>query len=168
MTAGVGRPPKRQGFSYSPVAPSLRGVQWESVRSVSDRPKIEIDNALSEVFHVWWGDGKSQPWGGFDVVKGDSLATMVQFNQLSRLLELMSQVTFHYCNVSMGYPVPEQEYRHIRLGVPPYESYVDNLPLWIAEMDEVDLAIGKPTRLLRDAYIALAHRMTGVDLTGRF
>lgn len=166
---GLGRPPTREGLrAYIPTSPSLDGCAGSVVRKISDLPKIEIDNAVSEVYHRWWAYGESFPWGGFDRIVGDSENTKKLFDQLSHLLQLMQRVTFHHVNLSIGSPVDESDYRYERVGIPPDETYIDLLPVWIAEMDAVDAAVGGSTRFIRDGYIALTLELTGVDLTGIF
>jgi hypothetical protein len=177
------------GSAYVYNVPNSDGIFGEVVRKVADPVQIRIANELSDVYYGAWSQGNDYQYGDWNIIVGDPDATRNQFNQLQHIDTLMGLVGFHFANMDMGFPVPEIEYRYIddtyryrptvaRNTLEPVypingaplgpETYIDLLPMWVADMDRMESLLPHSTRGIRDYYIQLFYDRTGLDLTGIF
>jgi len=177
------------GSPYLYNEPNSDGIFGEVVRKIADPVQIRIANELSDVYYGAWSKEIPYQYGDWNLLIADPDGTRNQFNQLQHLDTLMGLVGFHFVNMDMGFPVPEMAYRYTddtyryRANVAPNtpqpvypldgaplgpETYIDLLPLWVADMDRMDSLLVQNTRSIRDYYIQLFYDKTGIDLTGIF
>lgn len=175
---------------YVPTTPTFLGGEWAvSVRQVVDPVQIELANEVSAAYYGYWKQDASYQWGDWNKRATPQLSKE-QFDLLSGLISTMGAVAFHYVNLDLGTPIPLDNYWLIDTtyrfhifedevvetdpdvsadGQPlGPEEYVERGPILLAELDQLEAALGASTRGLRDYFIAELFASTAVDITGVF